>query len=79
MGLIWKCGLCVGDLYKGYRWFMIEIFDKLMYCNFCEWFFVRGGYCENCGILVYEECIEEVMKRFVCKVLVLFKRIYMNY
>lgn len=69
----------MGDFYKGYWWFMVDIFDKLIYCNFCECFLVRGGYCENCVIFVYEECIEDVLNRFVCKVFVFLKRSYMNY
>ncbi|XP_078348562.1 diacylglycerol kinase epsilon-like [Oculina patagonica] len=79
LGLTWKRGLRVGDPHKGHRWFMTEILDKPTYCNFCERPLVRGGYCENCGISVHEECIDGATKRFACKVLVLSKRNYMNH
>lgn len=79
LGLTWKRGLRVGDPHKGHRWFMTEILDKPTYCNFCERPLVRGGYCENCGISVHEECIDGATERFACKVLVLSKRSYMNH
>ena len=69
----------VRDPKKGHRWRHSDFLNKPTYCSICETSLVRGSFCDTCWICVHDDCEEEAVKQFACKVLTLSRKTWMSH